>query len=187
MRSRFKPSTTGNQALSELAVVIREADEAVTAAGRRGLECALEAGEVLLKAKEQALAAGQLWLPYLKFQCRVSEDRAERYMKLARNRAKLDSASLRNPSVDAALRFLKSLEPKNPRKSSGAAVTGSPTLTKVLKTALSLAKTDPTNREIVAALNVFRTLLASQGFDPDCIESVTVKAKKADKPMARAA
>jgi hypothetical protein len=62
-----------------------------------------------------------------------------------------------------------------------------PKITKTLKVALSLAKTDPNSLEIISALGAVRNLLSAQGFDPDRIERVIIEAGKVDEPANRAA
>jgi Protein of unknown function (DUF3102) len=72
-------------------------------AAQNFLEHALAAGDALIHAKEQVQHGG--WLPWLKL-CGLSADTAERYMKLARHRAELNSAGVRNLSLSVALRLI---------------------------------------------------------------------------------
>jgi len=65
------------------------------------------------------------WLAWLKRECDLSEDKAERYMQIARGRAKLEanSARLRNLSLSNALRVIKKSEPPGSKSSRPAAKT----------------------------------------------------------------
>jgi hypothetical protein len=109
--------------LEQLAERVRTALKGVTLAGTNLLEHALAAGDALLAAKE---AAGHgNWLAWLKRECDLSEDKAERYMQIARGRAKLEanSARLRNLSLSNALRVIKKSEPPGSKSSRPAAKT----------------------------------------------------------------
>jgi hypothetical protein len=100
--------------LDKLAEVVRTADRGVALAATGLIMNALAAGEALLVAKEKIPHGG--WLKWLKAECDLSEDRAERYMRLARGRAVLEanSARMRNLSLAGALQLL----PKTARSSS---------------------------------------------------------------------
>jgi hypothetical protein len=103
------------QDLDELAGVIRAADQGVAHAAGNLIERALTAGDALLKAKEK-VGHGN-WLSWLKTACDLSEDRAERYMRLARGRGVLEanSARVRNLSLTGAVGLIKEQEPSRPR------------------------------------------------------------------------
>jgi len=86
------PLSTANVArsnsLADLAARIKAEHEAVGHALKRGLAHAITAGELLIEAKFQ-LKHGQ-WLPWLD-SCGVSERLAQRYIRLARNRALIEA------------------------------------------------------------------------------------------------
>ena len=92
--------------LADLAARIRAEHEGVAAAIRRGLEHAIRAGDLLIEAKGK-VPHGE-WLPWLAT-TGVPERAAQRYMRLARNRAKIETANpsdLSDLTVDAALALL---------------------------------------------------------------------------------
>jgi Protein of unknown function (DUF3102) len=91
----LQTSQPGSNRLPVLAATINEHLEAAEAATRRGLEHAIAVGALLIEAKE--LVAHGEWLPWLQANCRVSERSAQVYMRLARNRHKLDA--LKNESI----------------------------------------------------------------------------------------
>jgi hypothetical protein len=68
-------------ALSDLAARIKAAHEKA----KSGLAAAMDAGDLLVEAKER-MDRGQ-WVPWLMDHCDISERTAQRYMRLARNRA----------------------------------------------------------------------------------------------------
>ena len=80
--------TEHSNSLADLAHRIKAEHEAVGRALKRGLEHAIAAGELLIEAKSQ-LKHGQ-WLPWLD-SCGVSERMAQRYIRLARNRAVIEA------------------------------------------------------------------------------------------------
>ena len=92
--------------LGDLAKAIRSSIEAATHAAADFLEYAMAAGDALCLAKSKIAHGG--WLKFLRV-CELSEDRAEKYMAVARGRGVLDSARERNLSLslNAALRLLK--------------------------------------------------------------------------------
>jgi hypothetical protein len=77
-----------SNSLADLAHRIKAEHEAVGHAMKRGLGHAIAAGEMLIEAKSR-LAHGQ-WLPWLD-SCGVSERLAQRYIRLARNRAVIEA------------------------------------------------------------------------------------------------
>jgi hypothetical protein len=103
-----KPAASGAEQpdLAALAAVICREHADVTLAAANLIEHALRAGDALIAAKA-AVGHGR-WLPWLKEECDLSEDRAERYMRIARGRATLeaDSARVRNLSLAGALKLL---------------------------------------------------------------------------------
>jgi DUF3102 family protein len=94
--------------LAALSATVRTAHAGVTLAATNLIEHALKAGDALIAAK--AAVGHGCWLPWLKEECDLSEDRAERYMRIARGRAVLevDSARARNLSLTGVLKLLPS-------------------------------------------------------------------------------
>jgi Protein of unknown function (DUF3102) len=79
----------GSNYLADLAARIRAEHEASAVAMKRGLEHAINAGRLLIEAKEQ-LKHGQ-WLPWLEEHCAMSERSAQLYMRLARHAPELEA------------------------------------------------------------------------------------------------
>jgi DUF3102 family protein len=103
---------SGQDNLSTLAATVRMAHASATLAATNLVECALAAGDALIAAKAALkvdLGHGH-WLAWLKNECDLSEDRAERYMRIARGREALEanSARVRNLSLAGALKLLPS-------------------------------------------------------------------------------
>jgi hypothetical protein len=98
------------QELETLAATIRTADHCTTNATISLVWHALTAGDALLAAKEKVPHGG--WLKWLKAECNLSEDRAERYMRVARGRGALEanSARVRNLSLAGVLRLIDEQE-----------------------------------------------------------------------------
>jgi hypothetical protein len=94
--------------LAGLAGTVRTALANATRAGAVMLDHFLTAGDALIAAKRRA-GHGH-WRSWLR-ECDLSEDAAERYMRLARGRAHLNSARVRNLSLTGALRLIKEAEP----------------------------------------------------------------------------
>jgi hypothetical protein len=90
----------GSNILADLAARIRHEHEAGVLAIKRGLAHAVEAGKLLIEAREQ-IPHGQ-WLPWLREQCSVPERSARRYMELAAYAADTISANLADMAVDGA-------------------------------------------------------------------------------------
>src|SRR5262249_49985253 len=101
-RANFNP-TAAIDDLDVLAKAVREHLQATANAAQNFLEHTLDAGDALICAKAQ-VKHGE-WLSWLKL-CDLNEDKAERYMKLARHRAELNSAGVRNLSLSAALKLV---------------------------------------------------------------------------------
>jgi Protein of unknown function (DUF3102) len=101
-RANFKPTAEIDD-LDVLAKAVREHLQASANAAQNFLEHTLDAGDALIRAKAQ-VKHGE-WLPWLKL-CDLSADKAERYMQLARHRAELNSAGVRNLSLSVALRLI---------------------------------------------------------------------------------
>jgi Protein of unknown function (DUF3102) len=109
-RANFK-LTAKIDDLDALAKVVSKHLQARAAAAQTFLEHALAVGDALVRAKKQ-VQHGE-WLPWLK-SCDLSEDTAERYMKLARHRDELNSARVRNLSLSAALKLVTKPRPADP-------------------------------------------------------------------------
>ena len=92
--------------LSALAKSINAEHKAAYAAFKQGFEHALRAGELLLEAKT-VLPHGQ-WLPWLNENCTFSERTAQLYMRIARERPRLEckSASLADLTLTVAVEHL---------------------------------------------------------------------------------
>jgi N6-adenosine-specific RNA methylase IME4 len=73
------------RSLADLAARIRAEHEAVAIAIKRGLEHAINAGDLLIQAKARLAHHGQ-WLPWLKENCAIPERTAQHYMRLWRGR-----------------------------------------------------------------------------------------------------
>ena len=93
-------------ALTGLARRINAEHEATRASIQKGLEHALNAGELLEEAK--AIIPHGHWLPWLKDNCSFSERTAQLYMKVARERERLgaESASLADLTLEGAAQHL---------------------------------------------------------------------------------
>jgi hypothetical protein len=93
-----------DNSLADLAEKIRTSIRAGALAAANFLEHAMAAGDALIVAKTKVGHGG--WLKFLR-DCDLGDDRAEKYMTVARGRAELNSARARNLSLSAALRLLK--------------------------------------------------------------------------------
>jgi Protein of unknown function (DUF3102) len=101
--------TNVNADLSVLAEQTRAHVQAGNLAVANGVAFWMAAGDTLLAAKAQIPHGG--WLKHLK-DCDLSEDKAERYMHLARHRAELEnSARVRNLTLTGALRLINGAKP----------------------------------------------------------------------------
>jgi hypothetical protein len=78
-------------ALSDLASRIRQAHERCHASLTQGLQHALEAGQLLLQAKERVPHG--MWLSWLGSSCDLGERLAQRYMRVARDLPRLSPAN----------------------------------------------------------------------------------------------
>jgi hypothetical protein len=77
--------------LSDLATRIREAHERCHASMTQGLQHALEAGQLLIQAKDQ-IPHGE-WLTWLQTHCDIGERQSQNYMRLARDLPRLNPAN----------------------------------------------------------------------------------------------
>ncbi len=82
-------AAAGSNRLPVIASSINEHIVAAEAATRRGLEHAIAAGLLLIEARE--LVVHGEWLPWLQANCRLGQRQAQTYMRLARNRHRLDA------------------------------------------------------------------------------------------------
>jgi hypothetical protein len=91
----------------------RSYHEATIEALRHSVEYAIDAGNLLLEAKEQ-LKHGQ-WLPWLAANCTMSERTAQLYMRLARNRAAIEdqmkSAGVADLTLEQAAALIAPMAP----------------------------------------------------------------------------
>jgi N6-adenosine-specific RNA methylase IME4 len=96
----------GKNLLTDLAARIRAEHEATAVAMQRGVEHAINAGRLLIEAK-QIVHRGD-WLPWLRDHCQVSERMAQRYMLLARHASELEANTTRvsDMTVRGALKLL---------------------------------------------------------------------------------
>jgi hypothetical protein len=99
------------QNLAALAAKVRAGIAGAAQAGTTMLNCLVDAGEALIDAKAQIKeqTGHGHWLKWLK-SVDLSEDRAENYMRLARGKAHLNSARVRNLSLTQALRLIREAE-----------------------------------------------------------------------------
>jgi hypothetical protein len=95
-----------SNSLADLAARIRGYHDKSVAALRSSVGFAMDAGDLLIEAKAQ-LKHGQ-WLAWLAGQCTLSERMAQRYIRLARNRAFIETKSdkLSDLTVNGALALL---------------------------------------------------------------------------------
>jgi len=105
-RARLVEDTTPGNSLEELAQAINAELRGMIDGARTTLRHAVNAGELLLKAKDQ-VEHGQ-WSEWLRENCDMSERSAQKYMRLARHRMAIEA----NPpptadlGIEAALRLL---------------------------------------------------------------------------------
>ena len=90
----------GSNHLIDLAARIKAEHEAVSVALKDSVRHAIEAGSLLLEAKEQ-LKHGQ-WLPWLRDHCIMSERTAQLYMRCAKSRETIEK-QIRNGVADLSL------------------------------------------------------------------------------------
>lgn len=98
------PAEISGNDLAARAERTRALMQAGDAAVANGVAFWMDAGDELIAAKEQIPHGG--WLKHLEA-CGIGEDKAERVMFLARHRADLNSARVRNLTIAAALRLIK--------------------------------------------------------------------------------
>ncbi|MGE0542427.1 MAG: DUF3102 domain-containing protein [Dehalococcoidia bacterium] len=101
-----------NEITTTLAQQIRAEHEQVGAALQKSLGHALRAGDLLIEAKAQIDHGA--WLPWLAEHCGLAERTAQAYMRLARNRHQLKSATVADLGVREALTLLADQRPERP-------------------------------------------------------------------------
>src|ERR1700678_1472142 len=78
-----------SNSLTDISARIRVAHQATSEALKSSIEHALTAGELLIEAKK-LVPHGQ-WLPWLEKHCEMSSRTAQLYMRVAKNRAEIES------------------------------------------------------------------------------------------------
>jgi len=89
-----------SNSLTNLAARIRTEHAATSAAFKSSIKHAMAAGDLLIEAKAQ-LQHGR-WLPWLRDHCTISERTAQLYMRVAKNRAMIET-QIRNDVADLSL------------------------------------------------------------------------------------
>jgi Protein of unknown function (DUF3102) len=89
-----------SNSLTTLAGRIRAEHEAVSTALKESVRHAIEAGELLIEAKDQ-LKHGR-WLPWLADHCTISDRTAQLYMRVAKNRTEVEN-QMRSGVADLSL------------------------------------------------------------------------------------
>jgi hypothetical protein len=119
-------STAASPPLADIAARINKAHDRASASARSTIEAAMEAGSLLIQAKDQVGHGG--WLPWLKANTSVNKRTAQGYMKLARELDK--SAVSAHLTVDGALKMLSTPE-DDPKQRSAHRSAASPKSSKV--------------------------------------------------------
>jgi N6-adenosine-specific RNA methylase IME4 len=108
VKQERKPKTCARMGMSlaEIAARIKLAHQAAATSLKCGIEHAITAGELLIEAKKH-IPHGQ-WLPWLGEHCGITPRSAQGYMKLARNRDKLEAntQALAHLTIEGALKSL---------------------------------------------------------------------------------
>jgi len=114
-----KPPKTQLSTLPVLAKKINTAHQQCESAARSAVQHALEAGKLLIQAKEQVPHGG--WLPWLNENCECSERSARTYMRVARELPNIEGN--RQRAADLSLRqAIKLLE--SPRETTATLMDG---------------------------------------------------------------
>jgi hypothetical protein len=98
-----------SNSLADLAARIRQEHEAASAFMRRGLESAINAGNLLIEAKAR-FQHGE-WLPWVREHCQVPERTASHYMRLVRHAPELlkaENGNVADLTVRGAIDLLAS-------------------------------------------------------------------------------
>jgi Protein of unknown function (DUF3102) len=156
-----------------LATTINEHLRAADAATRRGLEHAIAAGLLLIEAKNLVGQHGE-WLPWLQANCRLSERRAQTFMRLARNRHRLEavkSAETADLTIAAAEALVGKPRPERPRGLPGQLdMLGAPEM--LAPSAKAAANKDEKSRlrwEITSLRSKIERLRGCQNDQPDAL------------------
>ena len=99
-----------SNSLTDLAFRIRAEHDAATIAVRRGLHHAMQAGDMLLEAKQQ-LKHGQ-WLSWLEQHCNIPDRTARLYMRLSKRREtlKANRQFIADLTIQGAIRLLREVD-----------------------------------------------------------------------------
>jgi hypothetical protein len=97
-----------SNSLTDLAQRIREWDRTVKRLLQHSVCYAMNAGDLLIEAKQHPQLKHGQWLPWLKHCCSLTERTAQRYMRLARNRATIEAKydTVSDLSINGALALL---------------------------------------------------------------------------------
>jgi DUF3102 family protein len=152
----------GSNRLPVLAASIAEHIAAAEKATRRGLEHAIAAGQLLREAKDLVDHHGD-WLPWLQANCRLGSRQAQTYMRLAKNRHRLDAIkneSSAHLTIAAAVALVGRPRPERPRGLPGQLdMLGGPEVIRPPPTARS--KRDLV-AELIARLEVARAVIKDE-------------------------
>jgi hypothetical protein len=118
--------SAASSSLADIAARINEAHDQANGSYQRTIEAAMEAGRLLIQAKEQVGHGG--WLQWLKVNTCVSERTAQYYMKVARDLPK--SAIIADLTLNRALKLLGTPE-VNPKRPAAPRSAASPKSAKV--------------------------------------------------------
>jgi Protein of unknown function (DUF3102) len=86
------PMDNQSNSLADLAARIKAEHQTINTALKNIVRHAILAGELLIEAKKQFTKHGE-WLPWLSKYCSLTERTAQRYMRVARNKAVIESKS----------------------------------------------------------------------------------------------
>jgi len=105
--------------LKSLAGTINDTHAAAGASFRAGVQHAMEAGRLLIEAKEQ-VGHGE-WLPWLRANCEFSERTAQAYMRVAKRAGELEASPQRVADLPLreALALLAAPQPQEPTVEGG--------------------------------------------------------------------
>ncbi len=167
--------------LPDLAARINAEHEAARGAFKKGFEHALNAGELLLQAKAQ-VEHGQ-WLPWLESNCNVSQRSAQLYMRVARERPKLEakSASLADLSLEGAAKQLA-----NPKQIKGAAPAKDEALSEVFGLLNSLVEITPITPDNVLVTDLNKIVETMNGDRGQLVDTFGMTMLEAQNAVAEA-
>ncbi len=167
--------------LPELADGINTEHEAARGAFQKGFEHALKAGDLLLQAKAQ-VEHGQ-WLPWLGTNCNVSQRTAQLYMRVARERPKLEakSASLADLSLEGAARQLA-----EPKPTKGAPAAKDEALNELFGLLNSLVEITPVTPDNVLVTDLNKIVEAMNGDRGQLVDTFGMTMLEAQNAVAEA-